>query len=40
MRLKKKNPINIIKNENKSIKTVEKEKTNKILYNKSKKCRH
>ena len=38
--VKEKNPINIIKNENKIIKTVEKEKTNKILYNKSKKYRH
>ena len=38
---KEKKPINIIESENKSIKTTEKEKTNKnILYNKSKKYRH
>ena len=39
--VKEKNPINIIENENKIIKTTEKEKTSKkILYNKSKKYRH
>ena len=41
MKLKKKNPIIIIENENKITKTTEKEKTNKkILYNKSKKYKH
>ena len=39
--VKEKNPINIIENENKIIKTTEKEKTSRrILYNKSKKYRH
>ena len=38
--VEEKNPINIIKNENEIIKTTEKEKTNKIVYNKSKKYLH
>ena len=39
--VKEKNQINIIKNENEIIKTPEKkQKTNKVLYNKSKKYLH
>ena len=38
--VKEKNPFNIIRNENQIIKTSEKEKINKILYNKSKKYFH